>query len=606
MKRPYLNEIQTSRTMIDVFRGYNHNLRSAEGEFYDMENLTSSYYPVLSPRPSRGVYLPLRQDKETEEYFSRNIQGMIAKDHLCYVEDGRLYINGSDVGLSLSATGEKQLVSMGAYICIFPDQMYINTVDHSDCGFMGNKKVCTAAVTFTPCLEDGSDLNAVKGAEPENPEDGQYWFDDTVTPNALKVWSEINRMWTQVATSYIRISSGEGEEDGIGYGFSAYDGVEISGLEGQSNPNLVQIAGNFVLQGVAEDKKSITIIGLLDEAVTVDGASVTIWRKVPEMDFVVESENRLWGCKYGFVDGKTVNEIYACKQGDFKNWMCFMGISTDSYAASVGSDGPFTGAVSYLGFPLFFKEECLHKVFGNHPANFQIQELACRGVQKGCGKSLAIVNETVYYKSKTGVCVYDGAFPVEISANLGEVAYGYTSPAERNLGVFGACGGSIGNKYYISMREDGTENYHLFVYDAKLGLWHREDQSKVEHFCTCDNVLYLAIGGMILIATGNSGEERVRWKAETGVIGVDSPDKKRLSRISVRLSAEAGSEVQIFADYDSAGEWVCVFSLNTATLKSVTVPIRTRRHDHLRLRIEGEGDAKIYSITKTMEQGSDI
>ena len=66
-------------------------------------------------------------------------------------------------------------------------------------------------------------------------------------------------------------------------------------------------------------------------------------RSVPEMDFVIESGNRLWGCKYGVVDGKAVNEIYASKLGDFKNWNCYAGRSTDSYVATRGSDGPFTG-----------------------------------------------------------------------------------------------------------------------------------------------------------------------------------------------------------------------------------------------------------------------
>ena len=31
------------------------------------------------------------------------------------------------------------------------------------------------------------------------------------------------------------------------------------------------------------------------------------------MDYVVQSGNRLWGCKYGMADGRAVNEIYASK-----------------------------------------------------------------------------------------------------------------------------------------------------------------------------------------------------------------------------------------------------------------------------------------------------
>ena len=32
-------EIPTSRALTEEFRGYNHNLRIAENEFYDMRNL---------------------------------------------------------------------------------------------------------------------------------------------------------------------------------------------------------------------------------------------------------------------------------------------------------------------------------------------------------------------------------------------------------------------------------------------------------------------------------------------------------------------------------------------------------------------------------------
>ena len=42
--------------MVDVFKGYNHNLRIGDGEFFDMKNMTSDHYPVLSPRGKRGLY----------------------------------------------------------------------------------------------------------------------------------------------------------------------------------------------------------------------------------------------------------------------------------------------------------------------------------------------------------------------------------------------------------------------------------------------------------------------------------------------------------------------------------------------------------------------
>jgi hypothetical protein len=84
------------------------------------------------------------------------------------------------------------------------------------------------------------------------------------------------------------------------------------------------------------------------------------------------------------------------------------------------------------------------------------------------------------------------------------------------------------------------------------------------------------------------------------------PDKKYISSIVVRMSLAIGSVVNFYAQYDSYGEWVSLASVTGTHLRSFSLPIRPQRCDHFRLRIEGRGDAKIYSITKTIEQGSDI
>ena len=51
---PILPETNPSQQMTDAFGGYNHNLKIGDGEFYDMENLTSSYYPLMANREPRG------------------------------------------------------------------------------------------------------------------------------------------------------------------------------------------------------------------------------------------------------------------------------------------------------------------------------------------------------------------------------------------------------------------------------------------------------------------------------------------------------------------------------------------------------------------------
>lgn len=595
MLLPKLNNITTSRDLVDVFKGYNHNLRIGDGEFYDMKNLTSTHYPVLSPRTKRGTYVT-----------ASNPQGMIAKDSLCYV-DGEYFVMNEyriDMGLSTAeADNPKQLVSMGAYVIILPDKKYINTLDTTDFGNIEAEFTTQSNVSFTLCKLDGTDYSSsIPSEEPSEPNNMDMWIDVSTNPHSLKQWSESAGMWVTVPTTYIKISS-----PGIGTPFEKYDGITISGLKDTTLHD--SVSGNIIedtsdlsaLDGTAvvweKGDDYIVIVGILDTTRTISD-QITISRKMPIMDFVIESENRLFGCRYGeAANGDVVNEIYVSKLGDFKNWNCFMGLSTDSYVASCGTDGQFTGAITHLGYPLFFKENCVHKVYGNYPANFQIQTTACRGVQKGSSNSLAIVNEMLYYKSRNAVCAYDGSLPTEISYALGEIAYS------------DAVAVAHGNKYYISMK-DASNEHHLFVYDTAKRLWHKEDNLSVKRFCSCQNEVYFIPQNSTDIKTmfgsGTVDASPINWVAETGVIGMYTPDKKYISRLNIRMALDIGTRVCFYAQYDSCGEWEQLSAMTGTNLRSFSIPIRPKRCDHFRLRIVGEGDAKIYSIVKTLEQGSDL
>ena len=587
MEYPMLNVKQKSRQMLDAFLGYNHNLRIGDNEFYDMENMTSDYYPVLSPRAKRGTYVS-----------GANVNGIIAKDKLCYVDGTEFVIGEERIEMELSteeADCPKSLISMGAYVVIMPDRKYINTIKNGTEYEHGNIDVeftTTSDVSFQLCslTGDAYENATVSSTAPSNPKNEQLWIDTSSEPHTLKKYSTSNAMWVSVPTTYIKVSS-----TGIGKEFKQYDGVKISGITVES---LKGLNSSHALWGCGDDY--IVITGILDkvDTQTVEQGAITIARKMPIMDFIVESNNRLWGCRYGTNDeGEVVNEIYACKQGDFKNWNCFMNLSTDSYAVSCGTDGQFTGAIVHLGYPCFFKENALHKVYGDYPANFRVQNTTCRGVQRGSHRSMAIVNETLYYKSSNAVCAYDGSLPVEMSSALGEIKYS------------DAVAGAHGNKYYITMKSaDGI--YHLFVYDTAKGMWHKEDNLQVDQFCSYMNELYCIEHDtkhiITMLGSGVKDGNMVPWMVETGLIGMSLPDMKYISRLLVRMSLETGATVQVSIQYDSVGAWEPVCSLTSTSLRSFSVPVRLRRCDHFRIRIEGEGEVRIYSITKTIEQGSDI
>lgn len=582
MKLPRLNVLPTARELTEVFGGYDHNLRIGDGEFYEMSNLSSDNYPVLSPRGKRGIYAVPSAPR-----------GMIAKDVLCYVDGEDFVIGEKRISMGLT-DGQKALISMGSYVIIMPDKKYINTISGEGSGGFEHgdieATITTAEpVTFELCKTDGSayESTAVSATKPSNPSNMALWIDTSSTPHTLKQYSSASATWVDIATTYVKVSS-----TGIGKSFSEGDGVTVSGVEPEA---LSSLNGSQLIQAKGDDY--IVLTGMLDE-VTTQQTPITVSRRMPNMDFIIESGNRLWGCRYGTsASGKAVNEIYASKLGDFKNWNCFAGISTDSYVASLGTDGQFTGAVTHLGYPIFFKENCMHKVYGSYPSSYQIQTTTCRGVQRGCAASLATVNEVLYYKSRSAVCAYDGSLPVEISAALGETVYS------------NAVAGALGNKYYVSMM-DAEGQYHLFVYDTVKCMWHREDNTQATCFCNWHGDLYYidyadeqikSVRGTGVTETGT-----IRWEAVTGRIGIDRPDKKYVSRIDIRMSLAVGARVFFYASYDDADSWEHLFTMTGTSLRSFAVPVRPKRCDHLRLRIEGYGDAKIYSICKTLEEGSDV
>ena len=143
-----------ARHVTDVFRGYDHNPRIGEGSFYHMENLTGDRYPLLSNRKPRGKVAQLT-----------NPQGLLGKGKLAYIDNCRLYYGGADIteyltekGCALSE-GEKQLVSMGAYLVIYPDKLYLNTEDFSDCGSLENRYHASdeTPIIYTICTVEGDE-----------------------------------------------------------------------------------------------------------------------------------------------------------------------------------------------------------------------------------------------------------------------------------------------------------------------------------------------------------------------------------------------------------------------------------------------------------------
>jgi hypothetical protein len=347
-----------------------------------------------------------------------------------------------------------------------------------------------------------------------------------------------------------------------------------------------------IIYGCGEDY--IIVAGLLRKSHTLSN-SMVVEMKIPDLDYVCEANNRLWGCSYSTVDGKLTNEIRACAPGDFRNWYKFEGTSQDSYVLSVGSDGKFTGAYSLMGVPLFWKEDYLHKISGTMPSNYTLNTLKCRGVQDGSWRSLAVVNERLYYKSRHDVMAYDGATPYAVGEALGTARH------------FDAVGGAYRDKYYLCMRDEAVK-WHVYVLDTAKTLWHKEDESYIPFMASADGELVLAVqtaDNTVLKTVGNESgdEETFDWSVTFGTFGYAYERSKYLSRFNVRAQMAPGGVMSFHIQYDSNGEWEEMGTMRFSRLQTVTLPIIPRRCDHCQVRISGRGKASIYSVARVFEEG---
>jgi hypothetical protein len=350
------------------------------------------------------------------------------------------------------------------------------------------------------------------------------------------------------------------------------DAIEISG--GDKN-NLT-----FVVDKI--EGKTIYAENEVFEAAEME--KIFLKRKIPDFNFICESNNRLWGCV------NAEHTIYASALGDPTNFFDYSGESTDSWAVAVGSEGDFTACCRYGGSVLFFKEMKLHKVLGSYPAEYSLYDYEIEGVQSGSNKSLSIINEVLYYKGIHGVFAFNGS-PHLISQNFGDKEFG------------NAVAGNDGDTYYISM-SDGERDY-LFAYETEYDMWLLEDDKRVKDFARIGGNTYaLCEGGEFFLCGAGESETDIEWHVQFAPLYETIDGKKSYSRIVFRLEIPRGSYLIVDVKTDD-GAWREAGKVIGKRDGIVPVSIPINRCDKFELRLRGKGKATIHSMMREFFVGGD-
>ena len=529
-----------------------------------------------------------------------------------------------------------RMITMGALTCI-PDAagglgLWVNTVDLAagrtmilgqNYGSMGAKTLWIAGdITLQLCDVDGNPYSGVAVSASEPAQTG-LWLETGGGKAVLHEWRAYTSEWIVVDKTYVRIKLGYVTVTGnipniyhnplnpLPHLFKAGDTIRLETVDDPiidyndvyhllNGTHYVQavVDGDIVVAGILDDTERIAGLGSGSYAPEAGGivddthGYVKAERVLPQMDYVVESGNRLWGCFYGEQDGKTVNEIYASKLGDPTNWEVFQGLSTDSWRASRGVSEPYTGAAVLSGCPLFFREDGLEKVYPSSSGAHQIQTFTLEGVEQGAANSICLIENRLYYKSRLGVMCYTGTMPQLVSLAWGDMKLTEGSAARH------------GRKYCLSTVDADGEGL-VAVYDTESGDWHLETEPWEGLAVAQGDELYYLAGGEIYRRYAQSNSE-IEWYAETEPLAF-VPEHVWLSYLRLRFTMpyrtprQTPTWIRVYVSYED-GPWQLKSTLHQMQLNTQELVIWPERRDNFRLRLEGTGDCELVSLSFRMER----
>lgn len=551
------------------FKGLNRRSFIEPGEMSDMQNLSSDDYPLLAPRKLRGEY---------------TMPADLVRPLQIVARYNRIAIIGIDNEENVGFWYDKQRVTKVTGLNISSRMTIINT-----------KVVFLPQKTYLELFSDGSN----------------YVIGDYAS---LEASVSLSNATVTISNEDARVTVP------ADHGFKYDDAINIEGTltyDSGSESYALPVTLSMLVEDVVNDTTIVlpreTFIELTGDGATNIKLAGTVSRTMPNLDHVIEWNNRLWGAS------NADNTIYACKLGDPTNWQYFQTTSLDSFYAQQGTDGLWTGVAAYSNHVIFFKQSGMCRVYGTAPSNFQVTSTKCFGVEDGSRLSVVTINDTVFYKSSIGIMAYSGGDPVCISENLGQ-----------NFG--NVIAGSEGAKYYASaQRKTRQGGYEVIVFDIDKRLWYREDNLRFKGSCAIGNKLhfivyddpellcsdnifaspYLVSGrptddGYINIINPDDPSEKyedLEWMAQFGPFHEYLEEKKIYSKLAVRFKANDTSSVKVYIAIDE-GNWELVKDFTLAATNGEVIPIIPRRCDRYSIRIEGQGNCEIVSLTRRVREGT--
>ena len=641
MYLPKINKRSIKKVRTDRFEGLDRGRTAEDGRFSDICNLSARFYPALSSAPvryelehfevrgvssplfflNRGIYhiTPVREDvpdiyslfKGEEKLLDFQFTAEAAMGNVLNFNSRTLFIK-KDTAYEFDPGAASHLTG-------FFDMGYTLKAEPFRENYDYTPRTLGLSVLYEDMSEIGSFATGPQDADfPDNAEVGdmfekylEYYrliYKDSSDPSK-NTWQPVSsvRLRLDISDGYRRFKKGDYVRmKDLKYwnwavrkfdSLDRYIRIEDTDGDGRYITEPIPVFSDMdkILTAISYPSNDI---GYGDVIIDNPGnllplLSGEISACMPSMDLICAGSNRVWGCS------NDKGEIYASELGNARNFSVFEGLSGDSYAVTVGSDGFFTACCNYLGSPVFFKENEMIVISGSRPASFAVNSYSVRGVPSHSPDGLCVAGDVLYYISNDGVYAYNGSSVACLSHDLGDEV--------KELRSAVLCGD--GDLLYLSaLRDGGAVQY---TYDIKRRIWHRTSSERVIGYIKYPDAAIAVCydGARASFVTLDAGiprdhvSERVSekekdWYWETGDISY-SADKKYLRKLTLDTSCEG--ESRLYITYDGE-ETVEAGHFSPHTRGSMRITVFPRRCDHFRLRMEGRGEMMLYAVTRETEE----
>lgn len=586
---PYISNLPPQSSLaVDSFRGINVRDNISMGECVSCSDIDPSSYPVISSRKKRTLHSEcdgiINGVGDFDGFFYTYYKENPKEIYLRFEEKDYPYKSFSD---SSDYTCRRQFANLEKAIMIIPD----NVVFHTD-----TKKFEKINIRQT--------VNSSTMAS-------KFYAEGLVTGNFdYKVIKEIGYMTGSSiyanSRSYIYSSSTKQFYTlSFNSGFKEGDVVKIKADVVSPNQEINAAYTKYVEkmknEGFTAKIKSIvskthsvkngtvtdiTELTFADGSVYTGGysglyfTSITIERIMPDVEYITSFNNRIWA-----VGGAN---IYSSRLACPTEWNDFSAdsigtVPSASFATSAGTEGDFTAIIPHGNYIFAFKENHIHKIYGDTPDEYRVTGIEAPGCVKN-SFTLAVCGLYLIYASNDGICILREGYPKVISKKIGRV-----SPI---------CAASTGNLYYLLCGE--KEGRVIYVYDLEHDLWTMQSCSKNADFlCSNGKGLCIADGGKLIYLSEEDAEEyerkvcwRFRLRFDRSVFG-DNTAIRAVAKIN--LGKNSSYTAHAIYDDDTRGALVGHCYDETHSGNSI-LRLPLKRDSGFSVEFKGVGDFTLKSI----------